>query len=66
MAQLLLESGSKADFREPTDELFPRTTLSDEPLRLALKNHHYVSFTPTNNHIQIDVIFTRTHIYATQ
>lgn len=43
IATILLEAGSKVDFREPTDELYPRTTLCDEPLRLALKNKHYVS-----------------------
>lgn len=42
IATLLLDAGSKVDFREPTDELYPRTTLCDEPLRLALKNKHYV------------------------
>lgn len=35
--------GAKTDYRQPTDETFPRTTLCDEPLRLALKNKHYVS-----------------------
>lgn len=40
---MLLEMGAKVDYRQPTDESFPRTTLSDEPLRLALKNKHYVS-----------------------
>lgn len=44
VAQILVESGAKVDYREPTDELYPRSTLCDEPLRLALKNHHYVSF----------------------
>lgn len=42
LTQLLLELGAKVDYREPTDELYPRTTLCDEPLRLALKNKHYV------------------------
>lgn len=42
IATILLDAGSKVDFREPTDELYPRTTLCDEPLRLALKNKHYV------------------------
>lgn len=41
LARLLLESGCKVDYREPTEELYPRTTLCDEPLRLALKNKHY-------------------------
>lgn len=44
IAKLLIESGSKIDFREPTDELYPRTMLSDEPLRLAFKNRNYVSY----------------------
>lgn len=43
MAEMLLKSGAKADYREPTNELYPRTMLCDEPLRLALKNRHYVS-----------------------
>lgn len=43
IAKLLIENGSKVDYREPTDELYPRTMLSDEPLRLSLKNRHYVS-----------------------
>lgn len=43
MAELLLDSGAKVDYRDPTDELFPKTTLCDEPLRLAFKNKHYVS-----------------------
>lgn len=42
LTELLLQSGAKVDYREPTDELFPRTTLCDEPLRLALRNKHYV------------------------
>lgn len=42
LTQLLLDAGAKLDYRQPTDELFPRTTLCDEPLRLALKNRHYV------------------------
>lgn len=29
------------DYREPTDDPYPRTTLCDEPLRLALRNRHY-------------------------
>lgn len=48
LAQILLEAGAKVDYREPTDELYPRTTLCDEPLRLALKNQHYVSCTNLN------------------
>lgn len=43
LTSMLLEMGAKVDYRQPTDESFPRTTLSDEPLRLALKNKHYVS-----------------------
>lgn len=42
IAELLIKNGSKIDFRAPTDELYPRTLLCDEPLRLALKNRHYV------------------------
>lgn len=41
LTQLLLDAGAKVDYRQPTDELYPRTTLCDEPLRLALKNRHY-------------------------
>ncbi|XP_055683669.1 ankyrin repeat and SOCS box protein 3-like [Lutzomyia longipalpis] len=41
LTQILLEAGAKVDYRAPTDELFPRTTLCDEPLRLALRNKHY-------------------------
>lgn len=44
LTQLLLDMGAKVDHRPVTDEIFPRTTLCDEPLRLALKNHHYVSY----------------------
>lgn len=44
LTQLLLDMGAKVDHRPATDEIFPRTTLCDEPLRLALKNHHYVSY----------------------
>lgn len=49
IAKLLIENGSKIDFREPTDELYPRTMMSDEPLRLALKNRHYVSHHPVHS-----------------
>lgn len=42
MAKLLIESGAKVDFCGSTDELYPKTTLCDEPLRLAVKNKHYV------------------------
>ncbi|XP_397331.2 ankyrin-3 isoform X1 [Apis mellifera] len=40
LVKLLLEQGAKVDHREETGELFPRTTLCDEPLRLALRNRH--------------------------
>jgi ankyrin repeat protein len=43
ICQILLDAGAKVDYREPTEEIFPRTTLCDEPLRLALRNKHYVS-----------------------
>lgn len=42
ICKILLDGGAKVDYREPTDEIFPRTTLCDEPLRLALRNKHYV------------------------
>lgn len=42
VAELLIENGSKIDFVEPSNELYPRSILCDEPLRLALKNKHYV------------------------
>lgn len=42
ICKILLDAGAKVDYREPTDEIFPRTTLCDEPLRLALRNKHYV------------------------
>ena len=41
LAKILLDAGSKVDYRAPTEELYPRTTLCDEPLRLALRNKHY-------------------------
>lgn len=41
VANILLEAGCKVDYREKTDEMYPRTTLCDEPLRLALKNKHF-------------------------
>lgn len=44
LARLLLEMGAKVDYRKPTEENFPKTTLCDEPLRLSLKNKHYVNF----------------------
>lgn len=47
IAKLLIQNGSKIDYREPTNELYPRTMLCDEPLRLALKNRNYVSARPT-------------------
>lgn len=43
VAAILLDAGAKVDFREETGELYPRTTHCDEPLRLALRNKHYVS-----------------------
>lgn len=51
IAKLLIENGSKVDFREPTDELYPRTMMSDEPLRLALKNRNYVRLTYCKKYI---------------
>lgn len=42
ICKILLDAGANVDYREPTDEIFPRTTLCDEPLRLALRNKHYV------------------------
>ncbi|XP_049883859.1 ankyrin repeat domain-containing protein 50-like [Pectinophora gossypiella] len=41
LVKLLLESGAAVDYREDTGEEFPRTTLCDEPLRLAIRNKHY-------------------------
>ncbi|KAL0809416.1 hypothetical protein ABMA28_011600 [Loxostege sticticalis] len=41
LVKLLLESGAAVDYRPDTDEEFPRTTLCDEPLRLAIRNKHY-------------------------
>ncbi|XP_044739520.1 putative ankyrin repeat protein RF_0381 isoform X1 [Chrysoperla carnea] len=38
LVELLLKSGAKVDYRPNTDELYPRTTLCDEPLRLAIRN----------------------------
>lgn len=40
MVELLLRSGAKVDYRPDTDEAYPRTTLCDEPLRLAIRNKH--------------------------
>ncbi|XP_034934097.1 ankyrin repeat and SOCS box protein 13-like isoform X2 [Chelonus insularis] len=40
LVKLLLKHGAKVNHREDTGELYPRTTLCDEPLRLALKNRH--------------------------
>lgn len=42
--KLLLESGVALDYRPDTGEEFPRTTLCDEPLRLAIRNKHFVSW----------------------
>ncbi|XP_013185418.1 ankyrin-3 [Amyelois transitella] len=41
LVKLLLESGAAVDYRVDTGEEFPRTTLCDEPLRLAIRNKHY-------------------------
>ncbi|CAG4948632.1 unnamed protein product [Parnassius apollo] len=41
LVKLLLESGAAVDYRPDTGEQFPRTTLCDEPLRLAIRNKHY-------------------------
>ncbi|XP_076643035.1 ankyrin repeat and SOCS box protein 16 isoform X1 [Halictus rubicundus] len=40
LVKLLLDHSAKVDHRPDTEELFPRTTMCDEPLRLALKNRH--------------------------
>lgn len=40
LVKLLLDHSAKVDHRPDTGELFPRTTMCDEPLRLALKNRH--------------------------
>lgn len=40
MVALLLRQGARVDYREDTDDPFPRTTLCDEPLRLAIRNRH--------------------------
>lgn len=37
---LLLRQGAHVDYREDTDDPFPRTLLCDEPLRLAIRNRH--------------------------
>lgn len=42
LVDLLLENGAAVDYRPDTDEEFPRTTLCDEPLRLAIRNKHIV------------------------
>lgn len=55
---MLLESGAKADYREPTTELYPRTTFCDEPLRLCLKNQHYVGITLIDNSFYIFILQT--------
>ncbi|XP_037977659.2 ankyrin-3 [Plutella xylostella] len=41
LVKLLLQSGAAVDYRPDTGEQFPRTTLCDEPLRLAIRNKHY-------------------------
>lgn len=40
LVTLLLHQGAQVDYREYTDDPFPRTTLCDEPLRLAIRNRH--------------------------
>ncbi|XP_014612675.1 ankyrin-1-like isoform X2 [Polistes fuscatus] len=40
LVKLLLKYGAKVDHRKDTGELFPRTMMCDEPLRLALRNRH--------------------------
>lgn len=40
LVALLLRQGARVDYREATDDPFPRTTLCDEPLRLAIRNRH--------------------------
>ncbi|XP_074096940.1 ankyrin repeat and SOCS box protein 16 isoform X1 [Cotesia typhae] len=40
IVKMLLKHGAKVDHRPDTGELFPRTMLCDEPLRLALRNGH--------------------------
>lgn len=41
LAKTLLDAGCKVDYREPTDDPYPKTKLCDEPLRLALRSRHY-------------------------
>ncbi|XP_045538389.1 ankyrin repeat domain-containing protein 29 [Papilio machaon] len=41
LVRLLLQSGAAVDYRVDSGEQFPRTTLCDEPLRLAIRNKHY-------------------------
>ncbi|KAL1139589.1 hypothetical protein AAG570_006571 [Ranatra chinensis] len=41
LVALLLSEGAQVDFRENTSEPFPRTTICDEPLRLAIRNKHF-------------------------
>lgn len=40
LVALLLRQGARVDYREDTDDPFPRTLLCDEPLRLAIRNRH--------------------------
>jgi ankyrin repeat protein len=40
LVKLLLHQGARVDYREDTDDPFPRTTICDEPLRLAIRNRH--------------------------
>lgn len=41
LVALLLSEGAQVDYRENTDDPFPRTTICDEPLRLAIRNKHF-------------------------
>lgn len=42
---MLLENGAKTDYRDNISDgvLYPATTLSEEPLHLAIKNQHYTA-----------------------
>lgn len=54
IVKLLLKSGAKVDYRKDrNDDLYPRTTVCDEPLRLALRNKHYVKFFRKKNQLKI-------------
>ncbi|XP_041970434.1 ankyrin-3-like [Aricia agestis] len=41
LVRLLLASGAAVSYRPDTADDFPRTTHTDEPLRLAIRNKHY-------------------------